>query len=103
MLLKLNARPFSLCRNAAMRYYCMTTVVPISKRGAVTLPPAMRRKFGFGTGDNPLILIEEREGEIVLRPASAVTVRDIPAHVIQGWIMEDEAGIRKFESLPPPT
>lgn len=77
----------------------MTTVIPISKRGAVTLPPALRRKFGFGEGENPLVLVEERDGEIVLRPASAVTVRDIPAQVIHGWIMEDEAGMREFESL----
>ncbi len=77
----------------------MTTVVPISKRGAVTLPPALRRKFGFGEGENPLILIEEREGEIVLRPACAVTVRDIPAKMIQEWIADDEAGRKAFESL----
>ena len=76
----------------------MTTVVPISKRGAVTLPPALRRKFGFGAGDHPLVLIEEREGKLVLRPASAVTVRDIPAAVIQEWMAEDEAGMREFES-----
>lgn len=78
----------------------MTMVVPISKRGAVTLPPALRRKFGFGAGDNPLILIEERDGEIILRPASAVTVRDIPPQVIQEWLAEDEAGMREFEALP---
>ena len=77
----------------------MTIVVPISKRGAVTLPPALRRKFGFGAGDNPLIIIEERDGEIVLRPASAVTVRDIPTEVITGWINADEAGMREFEAL----
>jgi AbrB family looped-hinge helix DNA binding protein len=92
-----------LCGNAAMRHCPMTTVVPISKRGAVTLPPALRRKFGFGAGENPLIVIEERDGEIVLRPASAVTVRDIPAQVIQGWIAEDEAGMREFESLARPS
>ena len=81
----------------------MTTVVPISKRGTVTLPPALRRKLGFGLGENPLILIEERDGEIVLKPASAVTVRDITAQIIQGWIAEDEAGMRDFESLPRPS
>ena len=86
-----------------MRHCRMTTVVPISKRGAVTLPPALRRKFGFGAGDHPLIVIEERDGEIVLRPASAVTVRDIPAQVIQGWITEDEAGMREFESPVRPS
>lgn len=86
-----------------MRSCLMTTVVPISKRGAVTIPPALRRKFGFGAGDNPLILIEERDGEIILRPASAVTVRDIPAATIQGWMAEDEAGMREFESTTRPS
>jgi bifunctional DNA-binding transcriptional regulator/antitoxin component of YhaV-PrlF toxin-antitoxin module len=81
----------------------MTTVVPISKRGTVTLPPALRRKFGFGVGANPLILIEERDGEIVLRPAAAVTVRDIPSRQIQKWISEDEAGMRAFEALARPS
>ncbi|MDB6135706.1 MAG: hypothetical protein JWM59_3949 [Verrucomicrobiales bacterium] len=85
-----------------MRLCFMTTVVPITKRGAVTLPPALRRKFGFGSGDNPLVLIEERDGEIILRPASAVTVRDIPAQVIQTWMAEDEAGMREFESSARP-
>lgn len=93
---------FPLRRNAAMRQCSMTTVVHISKRGTVTLPPALRRKFGFGAGDNPLILIEEREGEIVLRPASAVIVREIPAEIIQEWMAADEAGMREFESLGSP-
>ena len=48
-------------------------------------------------------MIEERDGEVILRPASAVTVRDIPAEVIQGWITEDEAGMREFESLARPS
>lgn len=78
----------------------MTTVVPISKRGALTLPPALRRKFGFGEGENPLILIEESEGGLVLRPACAVAVRDIPESVIHGWIAEDETGMQAFDSHP---
>ncbi len=86
-----------------MRHCGMTTVVAISKRGAVTLPPALRRKWGFGAGEHPLVLIEERDGEIVLRPASAVTVRAIPAPVIQGWITEDEVGMQEFEAIPRPS
>ncbi len=63
----------------------------------------MRRKLGFGEGENPLVLIEERDGELVLRPASAVTVRNLPQHVIEEWICEDEAGMAQFESLPRPS
>jgi AbrB family looped-hinge helix DNA binding protein len=80
----------------------MMTVVHISKRGTVTLPTALRRKFGFGAGDNPLTLIEEREGEIVLRPASTVIVREIPPEVIQEWIAANETGMREFGSFDSP-
>lgn len=86
-----------------MRYCGMTTVVPISKRGAVTIPPALRRKLGFGSGENPLILVEERDGAIILRPANAVPLREISTEVIQGWIADDEAGMREFESLARPS
>jgi AbrB family looped-hinge helix DNA binding protein len=83
-----------------MRHCGMTVVVPISKRGTVTLPPALRRKFGLGT-ENPLVIIEERDGELVLRPAVAVAVRDLPKAVVERWIQEDEAGMREFEATPP--
>jgi bifunctional DNA-binding transcriptional regulator/antitoxin component of YhaV-PrlF toxin-antitoxin module len=75
----------------------MTTVVPISKRGTVTLPPALRRKFGFDQMENPLVIIEERDGEMILRPAAAVPVRDLPKGLIEQWIAEDEAGMAEFE------
>jgi bifunctional DNA-binding transcriptional regulator/antitoxin component of YhaV-PrlF toxin-antitoxin module len=79
----------------------MTVIVPISKRGTVTLPPALRRRFGFGTATTPLVLIEERDGALVLRPAAAVAVREIPQAVIDGWVAEDEAGMREFEAMKP--
>ena len=87
-----------LRRMAAMRHCGMMTVVPVSKRGAVTLPPALRRKFGLGTTCS-LVIIEERGGELVLRPAAAVTVREIPQEVIAAWIADDEAGMLEFEAM----
>lgn len=84
-----------------MQQYSMTTVLPMSKRGTVTLPPALRRKFGLDRMDNPLVMIEERDGELILRPATAVAVRDLPKGVIEGWIAEDEAGMREFDSVRP--
>lgn len=66
----------------------------------MTLPLSMRRKFGLGTV-HPLVLIEEREGELVLRPAAAVPVRDIPKTMIDAWIAEDERGMREFEERAP--
>ena len=76
----------------------MTMVIPMSKRGTVTLPPALRRKFGLDRMDNPLVIIEERDGELILRPAAAVPVRDLPKSVIDGWITDDEAGMREFDA-----
>lgn len=75
----------------------MSTVLPISKRGTVTLPPALRRKYGFDQMENPLVILEERDGELILRPAAAVPVRDLPLAVIKDWIAEDESGMREFE------
>jgi len=48
-----------------------------------------------------LVIIEERDGELVLRPAVAVAVRDLPKAVLERWIQEDEAGMREFEATKP--
>lgn len=68
----------------------MTQILPVSKRGTITLPPAYRRKLGLDRMKNPLVLAEERNGKLILEVATAVPVRDIPASTIRGWIAEDE-------------
>jgi AbrB family looped-hinge helix DNA binding protein len=78
----------------------MAIIVPISKRGAVTLPPALRRKLGL-EGEEALVIIEEREGELVLRPAAAVPVRTVSVQEVEAWIAEDEEGFRRFEATEP--
>jgi len=64
--------------------------IPISKRGTITLPPEMRRKLGLDTAQQPLMLVELRDGGIFLQPAEAVPVRDIPEEMLQSWIAADE-------------
>ena len=81
-----------------MQHYCMSTALPISKRGTVTLPPALRRKYGFDQMENPMVILEERDGELILRPAAAIPVRDLPASLIEQWIAEDEAGLEQFKA-----
>jgi AbrB family looped-hinge helix DNA binding protein len=78
----------------------MAIIVPISKRGAVTLPPALRRKLGL-EGEAALVIIEEREGELVLRPAAAVPVRTVSVQEVEAWIAEDEKGFRRFQATEP--
>jgi hypothetical protein len=76
----------------------MSTVIPISKRGMLTLPPAVLCKYGFDQMEHPLLILEEGEGVIILRPAAAIPVRDLPASLIEQWITEDEAGMAQIKT-----
>jgi bifunctional DNA-binding transcriptional regulator/antitoxin component of YhaV-PrlF toxin-antitoxin module len=85
--------------DTAMQYCDMTTTtVPVSKRGALTLPPELRRKLGLDRLSSPLVIIEEREGGLFLQPAAAVPIRDIPKETIARWIARDEAEMARFVS-----
>jgi bifunctional DNA-binding transcriptional regulator/antitoxin component of YhaV-PrlF toxin-antitoxin module len=79
-----------------MQHCSMTTTLPISKRGALTLPPEVRRKLGIDRLSNPLVIIEDRDGGIFLQPAAAVPMRDIPKETIARWIARDEAEMAQF-------
>lgn len=74
----------------------MTTTLPVSKRGALTLPPNLRRKLGLDQLSSPMVIIEEREGGLFLQPAAAMPMRDIPKETIARWIARDEAEMRQF-------
>jgi bifunctional DNA-binding transcriptional regulator/antitoxin component of YhaV-PrlF toxin-antitoxin module len=68
----------------------MNTLV-MTKRGAVTLPPALRKRLGIDKMDSPLLLVEERDGGVFLQPATALPVRAISRQTIDKWIADDEA------------
>ncbi|MCS6245442.1 MAG: AbrB/MazE/SpoVT family DNA-binding domain-containing protein [Opitutus sp.] len=74
----------------------MTLTLPISKRGGLTLPPALRRKLGLDGLDSPLVIVEERDGGLFLQAAAAVPVRDIPREKLARWISRDEAEMATF-------
>jgi len=79
-----------------MQYYSMAAYVSISKRGTITLPPAIRKKLGLGRVKNPMMLVEEKDGKIIMEAASVVPLRDIPKGTIKGWIADDEAAMEAF-------
>ena len=83
-----------------MLHCSMTTTLPISKRGSLTLPPPLRRKLGLDKLKNPMVIVEEREGGIFLQPAAAIPVRDIPKQTIAHWIEKDEADMQAFRAAP---
>lgn len=74
-----------------MQHCGMTATLTLTKRGNLTLPPAMRRKLGLDKLRHPLLLVEERDGGLFLQPAAALPVRDIPKAKIQEWITQDKA------------
>lgn len=76
----------------------MKTILPVSKRGSVTLPPALRKKFNLTGNDNALVILEERDGELILSPATAVPIRDIPPEKMALWIEQDEEEMDQFEA-----
>lgn len=80
-----------------MQHYRMTTL-PLSKRGSLTLPPALRRKMGLDKVRNPMLLVEERDGGLFLHPAMALPVRDVSKAQIKAWIARDEAEMKAFET-----
>ena len=75
----------------------MAVALPISKRGTITIPPDMRKRLGIDRLDNPMLLVEERDGKLYLEPAAAVPVRDIPKATLRNWIEEDEAEMAAFK------
>jgi bifunctional DNA-binding transcriptional regulator/antitoxin component of YhaV-PrlF toxin-antitoxin module len=72
------------------------TAIPVSKRGTVTLPPEIRRSLGLDSAQNPMVLVELREGGVFLQPAEAMPVRDIPESTLRAWIAEDERDAEGF-------
>lgn len=87
---------FDFC-NAAMQHCSMAIAVPISKRGTFTIPPEIRKRLGVDQLENPMLLVEERDGKLYLEPAAAVPVRDIPKATLRGWIRQDEADMAAFK------
>jgi len=76
------------------------TTLALSKRGSLTLPPALRRKMGLDKVRNPMVLVEERDGGLFLHPAMALPVRDVSKAQIKAWIARDEAEMKALQAAP---
>jgi bifunctional DNA-binding transcriptional regulator/antitoxin component of YhaV-PrlF toxin-antitoxin module len=76
------------------------TTLTLNKRGGITLPPAIRRRLGLDRLENPLLVVEERDGGVFLHPATAIPVRDLPVETIQSWIRADEDALKALRKGP---
>lgn len=61
--------------------------VVVSNRGQVTLPADVRKRLGIKPGS--VVIVEERGGEIVLRPAAVIEVEHYSDEQIQAWDADD--------------
>ncbi|MEN9635966.1 MAG: hypothetical protein RL077_4370 [Verrucomicrobiota bacterium] len=83
-----------------MQHCSMSTIIPLTKRGSLTLPPSLRRKMGLDKLRNPMVVVEERDGGLFLQPAVAMPVRDLPKGTIEKWNVRDAADMAAFRATP---
>ncbi len=61
--------------------------IVVSGRGQITLPASMRRRLGIKEGG--VLVVEDRKGELVLRPAVVVELDTYTDEEIARWERED--------------
>jgi AbrB family looped-hinge helix DNA binding protein len=73
----------------------MRETLIVSSRGQITLPAGMRKHLGIAPGS--AVIIEERNGELALKPAAVLEIERYTDEQIAGWDREDRltAGERK--------
>jgi len=59
----------------------------VSSRGQITLPAKIRKRLGIQSGG--IVIVEEGEGEVVLRPAAVVEIENYSDEEIARWDKED--------------
>ena len=64
------------------------STVVVSARGQITLPAALRHRLGIKEGG--VVTLEERDGELVLRPAAVVELTMYSDEDIARWDEKDE-------------
>ena len=60
----------------------------MSPRGQITLPADLRHRLGIKEGG--VVTLEERHGELILRPAAVVELTMYSDEDIRRWDAEDE-------------
>jgi len=60
----------------------------VSERGQITLPANIRKRLGLKPGG--MVTLEERRGELVLKPAAIVELQIYSEEDVARWNEEDE-------------
>ncbi|MBK8118255.1 MAG: AbrB/MazE/SpoVT family DNA-binding domain-containing protein [Sulfuritalea sp.] len=65
----------------------MRETLIVSSRGQVTLPAGMRKQLGIAPGS--AVIIEDRDGELRLKPAAVLEIEAYSDTQIADWDRED--------------
>ena len=76
----------------------MTYTLPVSKRGTLTLPPELRIKLKLNRLNSPMVVLDEKDGVVIMQSAVAMPIRDIPKESIDRWILNDEADFNTYKN-----
>lgn len=64
------------------------TPLLVSQRGQITLPADVRKRLGIKEGG--IVTVEERQGELIVRPAAVLELETYSDEDIARWDREDE-------------
>lgn len=59
----------------------------VSSRGQITLPAGIRKRLGIEPGG--VVILEERNGELMIKPAAVVAIESYSDRQIAEWDAED--------------
>ena len=65
----------------------MQQTVLVSNRGQLTLPAALRKRFGLQCGG--AVILEEHNNELVIKPAAVLEIEMYTDSLIAQWDVED--------------
>jgi len=66
----------------------MRQTLIVSTRGQITLPADIRKQFGIKSGEP--VIIEDHNGELVLKPATVLAVEMYSPEQIAEWDQQDK-------------
>ena len=88
------------CSVAAKNSKEQSFEVEITQRGAITIPPQIRKNLGLDKAIKPMrFIVEQKDGGLFLRPTVTIPVRDFTVEEMQSWISDDNLSDSKLRKL----
>ena len=75
----------------------MRQTLIVSTRGQITLPADIRKRFGIKSGEP--VIIEERNGELVLKPATVLAIETYSQEQVAEWDQQDQLSDAQRKAL----